>query len=147
MLFLENSHSYGNSGTKWRQIFPGESCLSMLRSTVWLDALENPNCTALLCLSRVGWTPNRSWPPPTHQRLLTAFLKGITEDPSWLSASSWDSSFGHSILLSLSCQLSLKEILRKESMVPNQPQESSHIFATLLIDGIVFNILKNLTIL
>lgn len=75
MLFLANSHSQGNSGIQWRPIFPGESCLSMPKSGVWLDALENPNCTALLRLSGVRWAPERLWPPHYAPKIANCFPK------------------------------------------------------------------------
>lgn len=58
-----------------RPIFPGKSCLPMPKSTVWLDALQNPNCTALLHLPGVGWAPDRLWPPHYPLKIANCFPK------------------------------------------------------------------------
>lgn len=58
-----------------RPIFPGKSCLPMPKSTVWLDALQNPNCTALLHLPGVGWAPDRLWPPHYPPKIANCFPK------------------------------------------------------------------------
>lgn len=113
----------------------------MAKSTVWLVALENPSCTAFPHLSGVGWAPDRLWPlqyppknpncfPKRHKMRIILAVCLLLRCNFWTHCSSV-----------LVLPVLFKRNIRKESMAPNQQQESSHILATLLTGDTFFNTL------